>query len=413
MNYQIKKSVFVITIALALSLISFTQAATYGGGSGTAEDPYQIWTPQEMNTIGLNSGDWGSHFKLMTDIDMSIYTGTQYKIIGNSTTYFTGTFDGNGHVIRNLTYTTTEAVNYVGVFGYASNAIIKNLAIENVNLSAKASYSGELYYIGGLVGYQSYSTITNCYITGSVTFSSPSSFSFAGGLAGYQYFGTISNCYNTGSVTASSSSSSPSSAAQAGGLVGQLAYGILTNCYNAGSVAALTPLSEAGGLVAQEMFATIINCYNTGLVTASSPSSSHSCAGGLVGYPWYGTITSSYSTGVVTSSSSSYDIGGLAGYNPQSTMNGCFWDTQNSGLSNGVGRGDSSGAAGKTTIEMKTLSTFTLADWDFIETWSIEDNQTYPFLKLTYPTGDIDLNKQVDLLDLVLLSKHWLEGTGI
>ena len=51
--------------------------------------------PEQMNTIG-NPGDWASHFKLMADIDMSAYTGTQYNIIGNRPHTFTGTFDGNG-----------------------------------------------------------------------------------------------------------------------------------------------------------------------------------------------------------------------------------------------------------------------------------------------------------------------------
>ena len=57
--------------------------AKYGGGSGTAEDPYQIWTPQQMNLIGINTEDMGKQFKLMADIDMSAYTGMQYNVIGD------------------------------------------------------------------------------------------------------------------------------------------------------------------------------------------------------------------------------------------------------------------------------------------------------------------------------------------
>ena len=84
-------------MVLAVSLSAWTQAATYGGGSGTAEDPYQIWTPEQMNTIGLNSADWDKHFKLMADIDMSVYTGTQYNIIGTAwNTPFTGTSMATG-----------------------------------------------------------------------------------------------------------------------------------------------------------------------------------------------------------------------------------------------------------------------------------------------------------------------------
>ena len=57
----------------------------YGPGGGTAEDPYQIWTPKQMNAIGLNPADWDKHFILMADLDMSAYTGTQYHIIGTGT----------------------------------------------------------------------------------------------------------------------------------------------------------------------------------------------------------------------------------------------------------------------------------------------------------------------------------------
>jgi hypothetical protein len=156
MNYQIKKSVFIIIIGIVLSLISFTQAAMYGGGSGTSEDPYQIWDPNQMNTIGLNPSDWGSHFKLMADIDMS-------NIVGNYITTFTGTFDGNGHVISNLTFTPFSSTN---------NAIIMNLGIENITLFSAGGSDA-----GGLVGYQCSVTITNCYSTGTVT----SSLSSAGG----------------------------------------------------------------------------------------------------------------------------------------------------------------------------------------------------------------------------------------
>ena len=56
------KAFFTVLIGLALTLTSFTQAATYGGGSGTAEDPYQIWTPEQMNTIGANPYDWTMPF---------------------------------------------------------------------------------------------------------------------------------------------------------------------------------------------------------------------------------------------------------------------------------------------------------------------------------------------------------------
>jgi len=77
-------------------------------GSGTTQDPYQIRTAEQMNTIGASPNDWGKCFKLMADIDLSGFDGKQgrsaFKIIGTSTqNTFTGVFDGNGHTISRLT----------------------------------------------------------------------------------------------------------------------------------------------------------------------------------------------------------------------------------------------------------------------------------------------------------------------
>lgn len=116
-----------IVIGFVLSLSIFTYAAGYGGGSGSSENPYLIYTPAQMNTIGANSGDWGKAFKLMADINMA---GIGYNIIGNETTPFSGTFNGNGHVIRNLTYSTAAAVKYVGAFGFILNGTVQNWGLK-------------------------------------------------------------------------------------------------------------------------------------------------------------------------------------------------------------------------------------------------------------------------------------------
>ncbi len=210
-------------MVLVFSLPSVSLAATYGGGSGTAEEPYEIWAPEQMNTIGLNPGDWGKHFKLMANIDMSIYTGTQYNIIGNLTTKFTGTFDGNGHVISNLTITASSQSN-VGLLGYVgSGGKILNLGVENIGI---AGYR----WVGGLVG-ENFGTITSCYATGAVSGTSYD----VGGLVGYNS-GTVRSCYATGTVSGS---------IYVGGLVGYN-IGPITACY---ATVTVSGTDEVGGLV--------------------------------------------------------------------------------------------------------------------------------------------------------------------
>jgi hypothetical protein len=233
------RSFLVFSVAVVLMLSAISLGATYGGGSGMAEDPYQIWTPEQMNTIGLNSADWDKHFKLMDNIDMSAYTGTQYNIIGNATTQFTGTFDGNGHKISNLTYETDEPIYFVGLFGATSKgkaivtsineAMIKNLGVENVYINIVGQ--NEAKSVGGLVGYNA-GTITSCYTTGYVYSSSNSVENHVGGLVGKHYGGKMSECYSTCSVTGYM---------HIGGLVGYNEYGLINNCYTNATVT--VPLS--------------------------------------------------------------------------------------------------------------------------------------------------------------------------
>jgi len=86
-------------------------SAKYGGGTGEPNDPYLIYTAEQLDDIGAEPNDWDKHFKLMADIDLSAYEGTDFNIIGYWVQWyfpdnmpFTGVFDGNGHRISNFTY---------------------------------------------------------------------------------------------------------------------------------------------------------------------------------------------------------------------------------------------------------------------------------------------------------------------
>ena len=90
----------IIPLLIAFCLVSFPAQAQYGGGSGEPNNPYLIYTAKQMNEIGLHEEDWDRHFKLMADIDLAAYTGTDFNIIGyyvrnRDKIAFTGVFDGN------------------------------------------------------------------------------------------------------------------------------------------------------------------------------------------------------------------------------------------------------------------------------------------------------------------------------
>jgi hypothetical protein len=120
--------------------------------------------------------------------------------------------------------------------------------------------------------------------------------------------------------------------------------------------------------------------------------------GGLVGTN-SGTIRDCYAVATVDGEGC---VGGLVGWGG-GKVRYSFWDIETSDQST------SAGGTPKTTIQMKTMSTFTEAGWDFVEVWGIGEGQTYPFLR-TEPAGDSNYDKKVDLIDLAILASHWLEG---
>jgi len=407
-----------ILVLLIIALLAGTAAnAKYSGGTGDPNYPYKIATPKDLNDIGNHLEDFNKHFILTNDVNLAQYTGTHFNIIGNSTTNFTGVFDGNDHRVWSFTWSSTGR-NYIGLFGYLSNGgQIKNLGMENMDVNA---VNGN--YVGGLVGDNYGGRITNCYSTGSV-----SGRGLVGRLVGYNYSNsTITNCYSIGSVRGLFGT---------GGLVGEDGYCNITNCYSTGSVLGD---SWAGGLVGVTWGSSITNCCSTGSVSGNdyvgglagkddeygAIANCYSTASvkgdfyvaGLVGES-LGEITNSYSTGSV--SGNNY-VGGLVGINegyvercddPEhcwlewhyGTITASFWDVETSDCNT------SDGGAGKTTAEMKTIDTFTNAGWDFVEVWGIGEGQTYPFLR-TEPAGDSNYDKKVDLIDLAILASHWLEG---
>jgi len=307
----------------------------YGGGTGEPNDPYLIYTAEQLNTIGLVSCHGDKHFLLMADIDLSAYTGTEFNIIGyysssSDNKPFTGVFDGNDHTISNFTYTSTGR-NGIGLFSYVSG---ENAEIKDLRLIAPDVDAGTGGRVGSLVGING-GNITNCYVEGG----SVSGTRYVGGLVGVNS-GTITNSYSEGNVSGGYS---------VGGLAG-FNRGTITNSYSTGS--ALGD-EQVGGLVGQNG-----QCYWPPPLVE-----------------WYcisGTISNCYSTGSVQGASR---VGGLVGYNEVGDIERSFWDVETSGQTT------SAGGTGLSTNEMQTMSTFTDAGWDFTTpVWTIDEGVDYPRL---------------------------------
>jgi hypothetical protein len=365
-------------------------APAYGGGSGTADDPFLIYTPQQLNTIGLIPFHMNMHFKLMADLDLSQYEGTEFNIIGIESIPFTGVFDGNGKKISNFHYSTATGRNYVGLFGDIEdeNSVIMNLTLVDPNVFSAAGY-----YAGALAGVVRQGTVKNCAVEGGIVQGDDC----VGGLLGWAD-GLIDKCYSECAVIAN---------LDAGGLVGAGSrYGKIFNSYTTGSVSA--PINT-GGLVGT-MDGIISDCFASGLVSGNYQ------VGGMVGQISNGTIANSYTISKVIGLG---NVGGFVGgwYDdyPTSHFYGCFWNKTINPSLNGVGSTtpDPNWIMGRTTIEMQTQETFTSQGWDFSYTdgdpadWFIQTDE-YPILTWQISPADIYTDGRNNLRDFAVFAKFWM-----
>lgn len=379
-------SVLLLTVCIDVDLIPcaacnplLAGTGSYGGGNGTDDNPYQIYTAEQMNAIGANPNDWDKNFILMEDIDLSEYKSETFNIIGsytdNSNNHpFSGVFDGNGNTIKNLSYTSTDK-DYVGIFGYVSgtHANIKNLNMTYPNIQTGGDCVGSLvgFFRNGTI---SYCRIKNCNISGA---------NYLGGLVGRASYDPVAILY-------CSSSGYVSGDNYIGGLLGHIGPGNLNQSYSNTDVSGN---NSVGGLVGKtgDKTSNVTDCYATGDVEGNE------YVGGLTGHVQLGTVYKCYSVGRV---SGNRYTGGFTGYvRLLGNVERCFWDTQTSGQT------DSAGGTGKTTAQMKTIDTFTA--WNFWITWSICDQMNYPVFQWQIPAGDFLCPDGVDFIDFSFFAQHW------
>ena len=230
-----------------------------------------------MNVAELvNGGKSDINITLDTDIDL---TGKDWTPIGTDyDNSYKGTFDGGGHTITGLTFTTND--KYAGLFGWLNKAgTVKNVVMEGVQITSNQIYGGS---IGGVAGY-SWGTIENCSVSGSV-----SGTVYVGGVVGAQIDGSITGC---------SSSATVKGMVDVGGVAGQTnSSATLTACYATGNVIIeIDPVKNisGGGLVGFNGGNGVLACYATGNVTSTGSSTGNVHIFGLLGDN-YTTVTACY-----------------------------------------------------------------------------------------------------------------------
>ncbi|MFM2139612.1 MAG: hypothetical protein RJA57_1919 [Bacteroidota bacterium] len=386
------------------SLLTQAQTATAPAvGDGTAQNPYQIATLENLYWVTQNPAQWvtGKYFIQTANIDAGASTswfsngsggyygfpaiGGYSQAVGNqSSGSFNGNYDGQGFTISNLYM--NRSPHYVALFGYINNATIKNMNLLNPTIlvgstggSASNGYSGNAIFVASGSG-----TIDNIHITGG-TLTVNSWHGYIGGMLGRVYMVNATNCSVNASISATTTYGGNS-----GGFIGYSESGTctFTNCYASGSFNS-SNLSNCGGFTGGSYGGnyTYRRCGTSVNVTLSN------YAGGFAGlvYDQYATFTDCYATGNVSSNFAGgffswsqstggsvfqrcYASGTVSGSNSggfggttQSTHSytACYWNTQTTGKSNGFGNlTNNANVAGKTTAEFQNQSTY--SGWDFI-----------------------------------------------
>ena len=259
-----------------------------GGESGAAEDlgyiydsntkTYTVYNANGLMNVAelVNGGKTDINITLDTNIDL---TGKDWTPIGTDyDNSYKGTFDGGGHTITGLTFTTND--EFAGLFGWLNRTgTVKNVVMEGVQITSNQIYGGS---IGGVVGY-SWGTIENCSVSGSV-----SGTVYVGGVVGVQIGGSITGC---------SSSATVKGTVDVGGVAGQTnSSATLTACYATGNVTIeINPAKNiaGGSLVGMNAGSSLLACYATGNVTSTGSSTGKVHIGGFLGNN-YTTVTACY-----------------------------------------------------------------------------------------------------------------------
>lgn len=279
-----------------ISDITRVDTSTMTALSSVSEDTrlsdgtYKICTTEDLIQLAAMANDYKTGnctFVLANDIDLS--TVDNWTPIGDGYA-FGGTFDGNGYTVSNLKINTTN--NPTGLFGWTTGTI-KNLGVENVNITGASD-------VGGLIG---------------------------------KAAGTVSNCYTTGSVIMASYTTDSGGTAvvsDAGGLVGTN-FGKIIDCYSEANVTGDGNI--VGGLVGYSSGDGIIRCYAAGNVSGKG------YVGGLAGRA-YCTVEDSYSMGTVYGD---FYEGGLIGETSSTAvLTNCYWNQSTSRMQNGIGNNKAS-----------------------------------------------------------------------
>ena len=359
---------------------------------------YQIGTADELVWFAkkVNSGTTDISCVLTADIDLS---GINWTPIGGNKV-FSGSIDGAGHTVKNLTIDYTvkgKESAYLGLIGRMKGTSdvhlsVKDLTVEgNINITGSANFYNGM--VGGVVGRGEYTDLTNVTSRVNVTAASTVGGVDIGGLACVIVNGSVTNCGSEGNVV--------SGQGDCGGLLYELYAGTMDSCYNTGSVTGSG--GYVGGLVGYAKQATMTNVYNTGAVSSKKTN-----FGGIIGVMEKSTLTNAYNSGAVTAAETGGSVGSVTGAADDSACALTNVYYLEGTASAGVGKGSVT-AEVKTADELKALAS-TLGEGFASDKHSI--NGGYPILarqsdgSAEVLLGDVNGDGTVDNLDANMVYRY-------
>jgi hypothetical protein len=390
MEDQEMKDFGFVSLVMLIAIYGTALAGTYSGGSGEPDDPYIIATATDLDEMRVYPDDWAKQFVVAADIDMNELDYST-AVVAHNGQHFTGSFDGNDMVIRNISINNggTQKADF-GLFGVVGeSAVVKGVIIENISITMGNAPKN----IGSMIG-TNYGDVRNCRIQGDVTIvvgdAIPTGSGYAaenvGGLVGSNY-GNVKSCEILGEVTivggnaVSHEYHGGGSCAGCGehwhdvkhfgGLVGyNYKNGTVANCSVEGpcSISGGSYSERLGGMIGSNS-GTIQDCYVVGATITG-----HKYIGGLAGLSSSrAKIINCYAICPVTGKN---NLGGLVGSASSDSVTKSYYLAQADG-----GGPDNSLGTGLTDEQFRRAGSF--IDWSFYGSsengvWAIWDGHTYP-----------------------------------
>ena len=328
----------------------------------------EIRTPEDLRTIAQSAANLKLNYKLMNDIDftgvkdwlpLGVETLAPSATVGDAFN-FSGTFDGQGYTLSNITVVNEGKAFTSALFTkLAAGATVKNLALENVNITG-GNITGGL--TGTIVSGGTQITVQNVYVSGKITGKGE-----VGGISGRYNSANpilIKDCSVNAEITGT-----------------DFTYGELMD--NQGVTVATSGLVSVGGIIGAAntgQKANIENCLVQGKIIAVTTVTNQLNPGGLVGFSNNPTAAFSFKNSVVAA-----EITG--GSHP-------FWGNKNLSLNNVIsvvscyytemGGNDLFNQIGgyrASLDDMLKKQFYTALGWDFNNVWGINAGE-FPVLQL-------------------------------